>query len=352
MVDGMTGSETLFSLASGFALAGKVRKITPLGDGLINDTWLVATDRDKGVLQRINGAVFPRPAWNMANLRRVIAHLEDGKERDIRLPKPIPTRGGADWLEERGGFWRMLEYIEGITLKGVDSRETARSLGWSLGRLHALLADLDPAGFHDTLPGFHVTSAYLSEFDRALSDWRGLACAELSAAVSRIEAHRGRAEVLERADLPRRIVHGDPKLDNVIFDVSRRRPLAWVDLDTLKPGSVLYDIGDCVRAACGKGGRLDMELAAALLSGWHEAARRFLTAVEIDLVPHAVWLLPFELGLRFLTDFLSGNRYFRVDDPEENLRRAQDQLALARDVDSRFGRLSRIWREISATPGK
>ncbi len=348
----MIGPPTLTQVASRFSVSGAIRAITPLGEGLINDTWLVTTDRSLGVLQKINGSIFPRPEWNLRNLRRVVDHLEAKGEQRLALPRPIPSRCGRDWVEEQGQFWRMLEYIDGIVLRRVNSRETARSLGWSLGHLHSSLADLDPAGFHDTLPGFHLTSRYLDEFDRVLAGWRGSANDDVKSALKCVERFRSKGDVLEQAGLPRRIIHGDPKLDNVLFDVSGERPLAWVDLDTLMPGSVLYDIGDCVRAACGDKGWLNLGLAQALLTGWYEQTRRFLTSVEIALVPHAVWLLPFELGVRFLTDYLAGNRYFRVSDPEENLSRAQGQLALARNIDLRFDRLSQVWEGISEAPGR
>ena len=348
----MSGAETLVTVVSHFALGGSLREITPLGAGLINDTWLVTADQDRGVLQKINVSIFPRPQWNMANLRRVLEHIASKPGQRISLPGIIPTLSGSDWFEHQGQYWRMLEYIDGITLKRVETTQMARSLGWSLGCLHGLLADLEPSGFHDTLPGFHVTTGYLREFDRAVAGWQGYIDSDLSSALSGIEFFRVRASVLEQAELPTRIVHGDPKLDNVLFDVSGTHPVAWVDLDTLKPGGVLYDIGDCVRAACGNGGRFDPDKAIALLSGWYGESRRFLTEMEIDLVPQSLWLLPFELGLRFLTDYLLGNRYFKVRDPRQNLRRALEQLALAREVDLQLNRLSQLWGSISAAPGR
>ncbi len=348
----MAEAEVLTRLASRFSLPGRLQTITPLGEGLINETWLVTTDQSRAVLQRINTSVFPHPQWNMANLRRVVNHLAGKTDLTLHLPSPIPSCAGTDWAESNGQFWRMLEFIEGMTLKRIDSLERAKALGWSLGRLHRLLADLDPAGFHDTLPGFHVTRRYLREFDCAIAAWRGRIDSDLGFALDFIAQHRDRAGVLESSRLPLRVVHGDPKLDNVVFDARDGRPLAWLDLDTLKPGSVLYDIGDCVRSACGQEGRFDLDRAEAVFAGWFEEAVRFLTASEVGQVTNAVWLLPFELGLRFLSDYLAGNRYFRVEHPRQNLQRALDQLFLAQDIDQQSIRLERMWKAISAAPGR
>jgi len=345
-------TEDLTRLASHFVLPGRVRNVTRLGDGLINDTWLVTTDRARGVLQRVNDTIFPHPDRIMSNLRRVTRCLAAKSDPFLRLPALVPCRSGGDWVEDGGQCWRMLEYIDGFTLRHLDSPALARTLGASLGRLHVLLSHLGPEGFDDPLPGFHDTGGYLEALQKGLCEWRGRSGPVLEEALSYIERHRQRARALADASLPVRIVHGDPKLDNVLFDPRSRRPLAWVDLDTLGPGGVLYDIGDCVRSACGSAGSFDLELATEVLAGWFEQARGFLSREEIERVPAAVWLLPFELGVRFLSDYLVWNRYFKVSEPEHNLRRAREQLSLARAIESRYDALEEGWRALSEEPGR
>ena len=317
--------------------------ITPLSRGLINDTWLVVSGQSvRAVLQRINRQVFAKPEQIMANIATVSAHLALRPDRCLRLPRLIPAREGGNFVRLGGECWRLWHYLPGVTLDKLKQPGTAKRLGWSLGRLHRLVAEIDPGLLHDTLPGFHITSSYLQDFDRASAGrpWERLP--DLEPACTFIERRRRRAIVLEQAGLPTRVIHGDPKLDNVLFDPETLQPLAWLDLDTIKPGSWLWDIGDCVRSACGHGGRLDLSLTAALLSGWLSEVRHLLSAAEMQLLPEAIWLLPFELGLRFLTDHLRGDRYFKVKFRGENLKRALEQLALARDIEHRWPDLRRL----------
>lgn len=347
----------VFEIATRFALPGQVLAMEPLGGGLINDTYRVVTPRAKGVLQRINRAVFPQPKQVMANLRRLHDHWDGLSAPDLRLPRLISTRSGEDWFEDASGeCWRMLEYIDGVTLTQVATPAVAEALGRSLGRFHRLLAGLNPAGLYDTLPGFHLTPRYLAALDRARSGFRGPLPQALGRLFAWIDRQRGWAARLDQARqagrLPLRIIHGDPKLDNLLFDPSGR-PLAWVDLDTVKPGLIHYDIGDCLRSACRRDdGRFDLELAEWILKSWLAETRSLLGAEEIRWVPEAIQLLPFELGVRFLTDHLQGNRYFKVTDREENLRRALEQFDLARDVLRQDGALRALWRALSAAPGR
>ncbi len=346
----------VFEIAARFALPGQVLAVEPLGGGLINATYLVVTPQAKGVLQRINRGVFPQPKQVMANLRRLQDHYCSLPTPGLRLPHLIPTRRGEDWFEDAAGeCWRMLEYLDGVTLIQVATPAVAEALGRSLGRFHRLVAGLDPAELYDTLPGFHVTPAYLAALDRARSCFRGPVLQALGTLFDWIDRQRGWAAGLEQARqvgrLPLRIMHGDPKLDNLLFDPRAGQPLAWVDLDTVKPGLIHYDIGDCLRSACRHSdGRFDLELAEWILTGWLAEARGLLSAEEIRWVPDAIQLLPFELGVRFLTDYLEGNRYFKVTDREENLRRALDQFDLARDVRRQDGALRALWQALSAAP--
>ncbi|GAB6068337.1 aminoglycoside phosphotransferase family protein [Methylothermus subterraneus] len=339
------------AVAARFALPGLVREVAPWGKGLINTTFRVSTDQAHGVLQRINRQVFPQPRLVMANLRR----LEDywhSLPPGLRLPRLVPTREGADWFEDAAGAcWRMLEYLPGIVLAKVETARVAEALGCSLGRLHRRLAGLDPAAFADPLPGFHRTPAYLAALRRARAGWRGQNTKALESLCAWVEELTEWASGLDRArisgQLPLRIVHGDPKLDNLLFDARTLTPLAWVDLDTVGPGLVLYDIGDCVRSVCHEAGGVELDLIEPVLAGWWAELAGTLSAAEMRWVPEAIALLPFELGVRFLTDYLEGNRYFKVQDPEENLHRALDQFALARQALRRREDLQRLWRKLT-----
>lgn len=346
----------MFEVAAQFDLPGQVLVVEPLGGGLINATYRVVTHQVRGVLQRLNPQVFPQPKQVMANLRRLLEYWDGLPAPALYLPHLITTQSGADWWEDgQGGCWRMLEYLDGVTLTRVETPQVAEALGRSLGRFHRLLTGLNPAGLYDTLPGFHVTPSYLAALDRARSGFRGPVPRALRRLFDWIDRQRGWAAGLEQARqagrLPLRIIHGDPKLDNLLFDPAGQ-PLAWVDLDTVKPGLVHYDIGDCVRSVCHQAGRFELALAEKVLEGWFAELRGLLCPEEIRWVPEAIKLLPFELGVRFLTDHLEGNRYFKVSDPEENLYRALEQFDLARDGLRQDRALRALWQALSAAPGR
>lgn len=335
-----------------FALPGQVVAVEPWGKGLINVTYRVATDQACGVLQRINAEVFPHPSQVMANLRRLENYWHALPAPDLRLPRLVPTRSGDDYLiDKQGQCWRMLEYLDGITLAKVETPQVAEALGASLGRFHRLLAGMDCSAWHDPLPGFHVTPRYLAALEQARCRQKVKDAASLRALFSWIDKLKGWASGLDLARqagrLPLRIVHGDPKLDNLLFDARTFMPVAWVDLDTVGPGLVHYDIGDCLRSVCHQLGRLDLDLVEAVLAGWWAELKDLLSAEEIRWVPEAIALLPFELGVRFLTDHLEGDRYFKVTAPGENLQRALEQFTLARTALRRRRDLIELWNKLT-----
>jgi Ser/Thr protein kinase RdoA (MazF antagonist) len=344
-------------LASRFALPGQVVAVEPLGGGLINATYRVTTDRSRGVLQRINRRVFPRPERILANLRRLQHYWNGLPAADLRLPRLIPTREGKDWIEDDAGeYWRMLEYLDGVTLTKIKTHQVAEALGASLGHFHRLLAGMDCSGWDDPLPGFHVTPSYLAALERARLGWCGQKSKTLESLFDWITKLSGWACGLDQARrsgrLPLRIVHGDPKLDNLLFDAKTSKPLAWVDLDTVGPGLIHYDIGDCLRSVCHEAGGVELDLIEKVLAGWLAELNGLLSPEELRWVPHAIALLPFELGVRFLTDYLEGNRYFKVSDPEQNLNRALEQFALARQVLGQQRLLRKLWRKLTRAPGR
>lgn len=321
-----------------------------LGRGLINETFLVATASRRFVLQRINPRVFPDPLAIMANLRVLTDHARrigaDAPDHPLRLPGILSTLGGADChRDEAGECWRALDYIEGTrTLPSLADPAAAMAVGLALGRFHRLVGGIDPGLMGDTLPGFHIAPGYLAQFDAALphSNADG---AGLSAALAFVAARREGIAVLEQAkqrgELKLRVIHGDPKLDNVLFDMAGTHAVGLIDLDTVKPGLPHYDIADCLRSCCNRGGEagqggraaFDMALCRAILGGYLAEARELLNAADLEYLYDAIRLLPFELGLRFLTDHLRGDVYFRVDEPGQNLARARAQFRLAESVE-------------------
>jgi len=362
----------LLTAAQQFTPQGQVLEVREYGQGNVHDTFLV-TVSDAGakhfILQRLNTRVFPRPELIMQNLRTFTAHM-CGRLRREPLPRgrrwEVPAvllnrDGGDHWLDPAGSFWRALSFIKDAqSFDTVRDLTHAREVGSALGRFHHLLCDLPPARLADTLPGFHLTPGYLQHYDGVLAKNPAKKSPEADFCLRFVAQRRTWAGVLEDAkaggELPVRVIHGDPKVNNVLLDAATGRAVALVDLDTVKPGLVHYDLGDCLRSGCNPLGeetgdwetvRFDPETCRALLQGYLPLARDFLTAGDYDYLYDAVRLLPFELGLRFFTDYLEGNSYFKARHPEHNLARALVQFRLTESIESQESAIRGIIRDLS-----
>ena len=356
------------TIAASFAAADDIVALTPHGRGLINDSYLVRCRAGAAfLLQRLNPAIFPQPAALLHNLRLVSNHLrrqgaQAGTAIRRQAIKLLPTRQGRDYhYDEQGACWRALEFIENSrTLEAIAHQGQAFEAGGALGRFHRLLADLPPALLHDPLPTLHILPWVLARYQRLPphpgSDHDG---AEVAFCRRFIHRRQGEAPALEQARarglLVEKVIHGDPKLDNILFGSDSDLALALVDLDTIKPGLIHYDIGDCLRSCCNRAGEssasptaveFDRELARALLSGYLDQMRPLLTSADFAFIYQAAHLITFELGLRFFSDYLEGNRYFKVDDPQHNLRRALNQFHLVESIERQQPDLQKIIAEL------
>lgn len=357
-----TGS-SLLRAAHYFAPGRTVEQISSLGSGLIHATFLVrlrGAEHSSFVLQRMNRQVFSNPQEVVSNLRTVTAHLA-GKlpcaGGGLRFPQLIPGPDGALLFhDDEAETWRALSFIEHSHAQdSLANLSQARELGNVLGQFHQLLSDVDPAGLADTLPGFHIAPQYLAQLDAAWARWDGERDAALRNCHAFVEERRDFVSVLEQAKaagvLPLRIIHGDPKVNNFLFDQRSGHVVSLIDLDTVKPGLIHYDLGDCLRSACNRAGedpaqpdavRFDVPMAQAILEGYLQAAGSLLQPAEYNFLLPAIRLIPLELGIRFLADHLSGNRYFRVQDPGHNLRRAQVQLRLVASIEAQAPALEAV----------
>ena len=253
-------------------------------------------------------------------------------------PRSIPR----DWT---GAAWRMLEMLSSCqTLQSVNSAQQARELGRCLGLFHTFLADMSPDILADPLPGFHDTAGYLGQYDRTLSVSAGHRDHQTDFCRAFIEQHRSKADMLtdKRLSLGRTIIHGDPKVANFLFNEAGDRVISLIDLDTVKQGLLLHDLGDAVRSCCNRGGEniqspedavFDLSLFQSWLAGYCGVAGFLLTGEDRKRIVDAALLITFELGLRFFTDFLGGNRYFKVSSERENLHRTMVQFYLADSIE-------------------
>ncbi|MEY3289112.1 MAG: hypothetical protein RLZZ419_1354, partial [Pseudomonadota bacterium] len=331
---------TLLAIAHQFA--NVVTALSPLGNGLINDTFLVTTELSPFVLQRINRSVFPAPDQIMSNLVRLNRHLEQksGAEVKLKIPRLLKTISRQDFYQdEHGDYWRALGFIDNTeSLETLANLSQAQQAGFALGHFHRLVSDLEPLLMHDTLPGFHIAPDYLRHYHQVLTqstrqfEPESLYCAEF------IANNQHLANDLEVAKqqglLALRIIHGDPKLNNFLFDKDSKKIVSIIDLDTVKPGLVHYDIGDCLRSCCHDlaTNTFDLTICAAILKSYLSEAGAFFTEDDYRLLYAAIRLIPFELGLRFYTDYLQGNRYFKVTEQKQNLLRATDQFQLCENI--------------------
>jgi Ser/Thr protein kinase RdoA (MazF antagonist) len=315
-------------------------QISPLGNGLINDTYLVTTAASAFVLQRINDQVFPNPTLIMENLQALHRHIKQKQKNEavlLQIPDVLQTqRGELSFQDDQGGYWRAISYIAGShSLEKLSSLKQASQVGFALGHFHRLVSTLEPDLLHDTLPGFHITPEYLAEYRRVLNTHRlQLAspefryCENFIGKFAPIVANLETAKV--RGILPLRVIHGDPKVNNFLFDRQAQTIISLIDLDTVKPGLAHYDIGDCIRSCCHdtKDDTFDLALCSAILQSYLAETRSFFTATDYNYLYQAIELIPFELGLRFFIDHLLGNRYFKVNEPEQNVQRASAQFRL------------------------
>lgn len=341
--------ENLERIAEQFVSRGKIIKIKEFGNGNINDTFIVAIDTlDRFVLQRINTHVFKHPHLIMQNMRAFTEHVRRRVQVECHAwdaPRVIPAKDGNDYFfDEEKGFWRAISFVrDSQSFDTIKDLEHAREVGRALGMFQSLISDLPIESLADTLEGFHITPRYLEQYDRVLSQNGRHNSSEVKYGMKFIEERRVFAQVLESAGLPLRPIHGDPKVNNVMIDNITGRAVSLVDLDTVKPGLIHYDIGDCLRSGCNPLGEdaedweavhFDPEIGSAILEGYLTEARAFLTQADYAHIYNAIRLIAFELGLRFFTDHLAGDVYFKVRYPRHNLQRALVQFRLTESIEA------------------
>ena len=342
--------------AAAFAEDGAHCPLAPLGRGNINHTFLVSSSAGPFVLQRINERVFPEPFVVVENFFRVTSWLERAKtalKLDFLLAMPLRTLTAAShFRDEGGGCWRGQSYLPHRGISQLRSPGEAEELGRVLATFHRLASGLEGASLADPLPGFHVLPGYLQHYDRLVGAG-GEGGAEELFCQRAVERHRLRAlrldEALRRGLVRAGVIHGDPKIDNVLFDV-KGRARGLLDLDTVMVGPRHWDLGDCLRSCCTLGGeegftttpRFSLEICESVLAGYGRAAASLFASGESDLVFDGLLAIAFELGLRFFTDHLRGDIYFRIRRPGDNLRRAARQFALVEDILAGEGAIRRV----------
>jgi hypothetical protein len=346
-------------------MGGDFTDATPYGNGHINDTYCVTFQQGDAavryILQRINQNIFKNPLALMENIERVTSHLAarvqgepDGGRRVLTL---IPARYGRVWhMDASGGCWRAYRFIEGSrSYEAIESAEQAYQAARAFGHFQKLLVDLPGPRLQETIPDFHHTPKRFMALQQAISaDAVGratLAQGEIQFAL----AHESITGVLLNANLPERVTHNDTKLNNVMMDDVTGEGICVIDLDTVMLGLAAYDFGDMVRTATSPAKEDEQDLSKvtmqfpmfeALARGYLASAGGFLTKDEKRHLAFAGKLITFEIGMRFLTDYLAGDSYFKVAREGHNLDRCRTQFKLVESIEEQEERMTRLVESI------
>lgn len=365
----------LRDIFSHFEAEGEFSRGAPIGQGHIHDTYMIevrSADRiGRVTLQRINTNVFRKPELMMQNFQKITRHLRrrlarmPGHDPDRETLNLIPTKTGESFFRSaRGDYWRAYRFVSDChTVEAARTPVQAYQAGRAFGFFQKLLIDFPVADLHETIPFFHHTPRRLKKFLEVLEkDCLGRR-RESAAAVSFALARAPMAGIvtggLEDGTLPLRITHNDTKINNVLFDDSTGEAVCVLDLDTTMPGSALYDFGDMVRTTTCSAAEderdlakinLDMGMFESLSRGYLEEAGEFLTDKEVSLLVFSGRLITFTIGLRFLTDHLEGDVYFKIHRPGHNLERAKAQFALVESLEEREAEMNEVLRSLTAKP--
>lgn len=329
-------------------------KVSPLGKGLIHQTFQVDTPHERFVLQRLNTHVFKNPDLLIHNHLRLLSHMDPAP---IRLPHLRRNLNGEYLLWDEGGCWRAMSLIEGHSYRRIRDVSHARAIGEALGAFHRCTHDCPLSQFFITRPRFHDTRYYLERFYAVLSTspFRSQAKPFLPLIREREDQAGILMDAANHGMIPWRLVHGDPKVDNFVFARSAPCVQGIVDLDTVQPGLVIHDLADALRSICNPGGesphktndiRCDLSLLSAFFHGYKEGRGPNGFEEDFDHLLTAIRLIPFELALRFLTDHLEGNVYFHTSHEKENLVRTQAQFALLLDIEDKLDDIASIIKSV------
>ncbi len=355
MTDFMT---ELKPIAEKFLLLGEVKSIEPYGEGHINQTFLVVTTERRYIMQRMNTVIFKDPRALMNNICAVTEYLAS---LGIETLTVIHTADGDSFVEGEKCY-RVYDFIENtVAYQTVTDAEVFKSSGKAFGEFQNYLAKFDASVLTETIENFHNTPDRFKKFKAALdADAFGRAkdCKEeidfvLSHADKLSEVVNGLAD----GSIPLRVTHNDTKLNNILMDAKTGEARAIIDLDTIMPGSMLYDFGDSIRFGASTAAEdekdlskvnFDISLFRAYAEGFVAAVKDSITKREAELIPYSAFLLTTECGMRFLTDYLSGDTYFATKYEGHNLVRCRTQFKLAGQMEQSFSDMAKIVEQILA----
>ncbi len=348
-----------------FAVEGDFIRAEEYGSGHINRTELIELSQGgqavRYILQRINTQIFANVSQLMENIVSVTSFLSgkimaQGGDPDRETLQVIQTKDGGSYWKDGADHYRMYRFVEGAA--SYDAAKEPGILyesGKAFGRFQQLLSDYPADTLHETIVDFHNTPKRFETFCEAVDADRCGRAASVAQEISFIKERKSETQaltgLLENGELPLRVVHNDTKLNNVLFDKNTKKSLCVIDLDTVMPGTLAYDFGDAIRFGANTAAEdepdvskvsLDLELYRQYASGYLSGCGGSLTEKELEMLPMGAKLMTLECGMRFLTDYLSGDTYFRIHHKRQNLDRCRTQLALVADMERKWEQMARL----------
>ena len=334
----------------------------PYGNGHINDTFLTVADK-RYIMQRMNTRIFTKPMELMENILGVTEHIRSKAaamgRADVERASlvVVPTLSGANFfVDSEGEYWRVYEFTEGtVTQEVVENKQDFYNCAVAFGQFQRMLSDYSAEKLHETIVNFHNTPWRYENLMKAVAADKCGRLAEVKAEVDFAMARKEFACTLENArangTLPLRVTHNDTKLNNILFDAETHEPVCVIDLDTVMPGYSVNDFGDSIRFGANTAVEdetdiskisLSLELFEAYAKGFIGGCNGSLTETELELLPVGAMMMTFECGMRFLTDYLEGDTYFKIHRPKHNLDRARNQFALVADMERKLPEMKAI----------
>ena len=364
-MSGEMDKHILKEAAAAFATDGEAVSCQRYGSGHINDTFRLICEKHPYILQRMNTDIFQDPVSLMRNIEGVTTFLrqevmKNNGDPDRETLNLIRTREGAPYyVDSRGNYWRMYLFIEGATCYNlVEKPEDFYQSGKAFGHFQRLLAHYPARELAETIPGFHDTPGRFRAFRKAVEED---ICGRASEVQNEIQFVMDREQdmglamdMLAKGELPLRVTHNDTKLNNIMIDDKTGKGICVIDLDTVMPGLAMNDFGDSIRFGASTGAEdeidlskvsCDMELFDLYAKGYIEGCGGKLTKKEIELMPMGAKVMTFECGMRFLTDYLEGDHYFKIHREHHNLDRCRTQFKLVEDMEAKWDIMQEIIRK-------
>lgn len=353
-------------IAEGFGIKADTLTYTECKRGHINSTFFINTNAENTepeyVFQKINTSIFKNPDQLMSNIFNVTSHIRnkliaEGKDANRCVLNFIKTVDGKRcYVDDDGSHWRAYHFVgKALSLDLADTTDLFAQSGFAFGHFQNQLADFDASKLYETIPNFHNTVSRLNDLKEAiaknLASRKDIAQKEIDFVLTREDKCSYIVDGIKEGKYPLRVTHNDTKLNNVLLDKATGDGLCVVDLDTVMPGSMLYDFGDSIRFGASSAAEDETDLSKvfvrldmfeAYTEGFIKGLDGAVTNEEIAAFPLSAYIITLETGIRFLTDYLNGDTYFRIHRPDHNLDRARNQFKLVADMETKMDEMNKI----------